>query len=143
MLSIEIHQVGKTKDADIQRLISDFYRRVKGSAVVNETTYKSEEQMMKSLSSISSGFFITLEVKGKEIDSEQFAQLIEDKKNQGHSTLVFIIGPPDGFTQTPERVDYELSLSKMTFSHQTIRLILAEQIYRAISILDGKPFAKH
>lgn len=141
MLSIEIHQVGKTKDADIQRHISDFYRRISNVVSVQEKTYKTEDQMMKSLPK--SGFFIALEVEGKTLSSEDFADLIEQKKNQGESSLVFLIGPPDGFTQKPEQVNLDLSLSKMTFSHQTIRLILAEQVYRAISILEGKPFAKH
>jgi len=140
MLTIEVHQVGKTKDADIQRLISDFYSRLGQSTRAIEKNHKTEEQMWNSLPE--SGFFIALEVQGKELTSNQLAELIETKKNQGISSLIFLIGPADGFEQK-RQVDLDLSLSKMTFSHQTIRLILAEQIYRSISILEGKPFAKH
>ncbi len=140
MLSIHIYQVQKTKDADLQRMVSDFYKRI-GSAKVEEVTFKSEEDMVKSLPQ--RGFFIALEANGKMLDSEKLAKLIEEKKNQGISSLFFLIGPPDGFTQKPESIDMELSLSAMTFSHQTIRLLLAEQLYRATAILEGKPFAKH
>jgi len=140
MLSIHIYQVGKTKDAQLQRMISDLYKRI-GSANVEEKVFKTEEEMLKSLPK--RGFFIALESTGKSMTSQDLAQLIEKKKNQGESSLVFLIGPADGFTQKPESIDLELSLSAMTFSHQTIRLLLAEQLYRASAILEGKPFAKH
>lgn len=140
MLSIKIYQVGKTKDTELQRMISDLHVRM-STARIEEKTYKSEREMFKSLPE--RGFFIALDSTGESMTSEQFAQLIEEKKNQGISTLVFLIGPADGFTEPLDTINLKLSLSKMTFSHQTIRLILAEQLYRAIAILEGKPFAQH
>jgi 23S rRNA (pseudouridine1915-N3)-methyltransferase len=141
MLSIKIFQVGKTKDTDLQRMILDFYKRISTHVRIEEKTFKTEDQMIQSLPK--SGFFIALEVLGKQMSSEAVAELIETKKNQGISSLVFLIGPPDGFSQKIPRVDLELSLSAMTFSHQTVRLMLAEQIYRVTSILEGTPFSKH
>ena len=85
---------------------------------------------------------IALEVGGQDYASEEFAEFIQNLKNQGESHLVFLVGPPEGFSGYQIEVDHKLSLSKMTYSHQTVRLLLAEQIYRAINIIEGKQYAK-
>lgn len=139
MLKITILQIGKTKEKELQSLIDEYYKRVSSSVKLETVTVSSEDDLIGKIPK--SAYVIKLEDSGKEFTSQEFAQFIEDRKNQGDSHLVFLIGPPDGF-QTDIASELTLSLSKMTFSHQTIRLILAEQIYRASSTLEGKPFAK-
>jgi 23S rRNA (pseudouridine1915-N3)-methyltransferase len=94
------------------------------------------------LSKISSGEqLILLDEKGKDFTSEKFADFIQQKFNQGGKGLVFVIGGAYGFSkEVYDRSDSLLSLSKMTFSHQMIRMIFFEQVYRAMTILKGEPY---
>lgn len=140
MLKVTVIQVGKTKDEALQGLVDEFARRLQSSIALSTITVKREEVLWEKVPERS--FVIALEVNGKVQTSEQFAKLISDQMNQGTSHIVFLIGPAEGFTGYEKNVDLRLSLSAMTFSHQTVRLLLAEQLYRAITILEGKPFAK-
>jgi len=84
---------------------------------------------------------ILLDDKGKDFTSEKFAVFIQKKFNQGGKALVFVIGGAYGFSkEVYDRSDSLLSLSKMTFSHQMIRMIFFEQVYRAMTILKGEPY---
>lgn len=141
MLKITIIQVGKTKSPQLEELILEFEKRLSSAMHIEQVTVKAEDDLWKAVPD--NAYTIALEVEGKTLSSQAFAQLIETRKNQGDSHLVFLIGPPDGFTDYQKEVNLKLSLSQMTFSHQTIRLILFEQLYRAQCILDGKPFAMH
>jgi 23S rRNA (pseudouridine1915-N3)-methyltransferase len=140
MLRLSIYQVGKTKEAALQELVDEYYKRLGGRVKVEEKTFKDEAALWSGLPK--QGFVIALEVKGKAMDSDSFAHFIQKKLNEGHSHLVFLIGPAEGFKAHPVKPDALLSLSNMTFSHQTARLLLAEQVYRAFSVLEGKPFAR-
>jgi len=121
-------------------LIDEYYKRISPFAKVEIYTVSDQKEMQGKFPKHC--YAIMLEDTGKHMDSKDFAQFIEDRKNQGDSNLVFLIGPPEGFKKDRILPHIRLSLSKMTFSHQTVRLLLAEQLYRAISILEGKPFAK-
>ena len=84
---------------------------------------------------------ILLDEKGKDFTSEKFADFIQKKFNQGGKGLVFVIGGAYGFSkEVYDRSDSLLSLSKMTFSHQMIRLFFVEQLYRANTILKNEPY---
>lgn len=84
---------------------------------------------------------ILLDDKGREFTSAQMARWLEKTLAQSGKRLVFIIGGPYGFSeQVYERVPNRLSLSKMTFSHQMVRLIFTEQLYRAFAILNNLPY---
>ena len=75
------------------------------------------------------------------MSSPAFAERIERMKDEGCSHIVFIIGGPYGFSEEVyQRADELFSLSKMTFSHQMVRLIFVEQLYRGLSILNGEPY---
>lgn len=85
-------------------------------------------------------FLILLDENGKEHTSEQFAHFLQKQFNH-HPALVFVIGGAYGFDASVyERANAKLSLSKMTYSHQLIRLIFAEQLYRAFTIMKGEPY---
>lgn len=84
---------------------------------------------------------LLLDEHGKEYRSVEFASMIEEKMARGGRDLVFVIGGAYGFSEAVySRADGKLSLSKMTFSHQIVRTIFAEQLYRAFTIMRGEPY---
>lgn len=84
---------------------------------------------------------ILLDERGAEFTSVAFAQFLEKKMLTGIKRVVFVVGGPYGFSERVySRSNSSVSLSKMTFSHQMVRLIFAEQLYRALTILKGEPY---
>jgi len=82
-----------------------------------------------------------LDEKGKEFTSEGFADFLQKRFNSGGKNLVFIIGGAYGFSdEIYSRANGKIALSKMTFSHQMVRMIFFEQVYRALTILKGEPY---
>lgn len=94
------------------------------------------------LSAIGQGDWVTLlDERGKEMTSREFAGYIDKKMITVPKNLFFVIGGPYGFSpELYSRANDKLSLSKMTFSHEMIRLFFVEQIYRAMTILKGEPY---
>ena len=94
------------------------------------------------LGKISPGDFVVLfDERGKEMTSREFSVFIDRKASTLSRNLVFVIGGPYGFAQAVyDRADMSLCLSKMTFTHETARMIALEQIYRAMTILKGEPY---
>lgn len=86
-------------------------------------------------------YLVLLDDKGKEYTSMQFASYIEKKTHTVSKRLIFVIGGPYGFSQAVyEKANEKLTLSRMTFSHQMVRLIFVEQLYRAMTILNNEPY---
>ena len=86
-------------------------------------------------------FLVLLDENGKQFSSVDFAQWIAQKQLQHNGAFVFVIGGAYGFSQAVyERAQFKQSLSNMTFSHQMVRMIFLEQLYRAFSILKGEPY---
>ena len=146
--------VGKTNDKNITKGIDDYVGRVKHympfdievipelkntkSLIQSNQKEMEAEQILKRLQP--SDTVVLLDEHGKEYRSIEFARWIE-KLQQTARSLVFIIGGLYGFADSIyERSDAKLSLSKMTFSHQMIRLLFVEQIYRACTIIKGEPY---
>ena len=88
-----------------------------------------------------SDFLVLLDERGEQLSSVAFSKFMERKLQLGNRKLIFLIGGAYGFsTELYKRADQQLSLSKMTFSHQMIRLFFLEQLFRAMSILKGEPY---
>ncbi|CAN5340380.1 23S rRNA (pseudouridine(1915)-N(3))-methyltransferase RlmH [soil metagenome] len=84
---------------------------------------------------------ILLDEKGKEFSSQTFSGWLEKQQSAGHKRIVFLIGGPFGFSEKIyERANEKIALSQMTFSHQMVRVILAEQLYRGFTILKGEKY---
>ncbi|MDR2653128.1 MAG: 23S rRNA (pseudouridine(1915)-N(3))-methyltransferase RlmH [Prevotellaceae bacterium] len=84
---------------------------------------------------------VLLDERGEDFSSVQFADLISGKIIASTKSLVFVVGGAYGFSQDVyKRANSKLSLSRMTFSHQSVRLIFAEQLYRAFTIINGEPY---
>lgn len=94
------------------------------------------------LSKVESGdVVVLLDENGKEFNSVEFSDFIQKRMNAGTKRLVFIIGGAYGFSESVrKRADYELSLSRMTLTHQMVRLFFTEQLYRAFTIIKGEKY---
>lgn len=97
------------------------------------------EQILKPVSG--SDFLVLLDENGKEFSSEGLSMFLQDRMNSGAKKIIIAIGGPYGFSdEVYKRSDFRLSFSRLTFSHQMIRLLLAEQLYRAMTILKNEPY---
>ncbi|MBU1446064.1 23S rRNA (pseudouridine(1915)-N(3))-methyltransferase RlmH [Patescibacteria group bacterium] len=151
MLHIQIIQIGKTKDLYFIEAENEYRKRLGRYAKVESITLDAKKtgddpaKLIQAegeliLGKISADHFvIAMEIKGQQYSSEDFAKLLNKISLKGKAT--FIIGGPYGLsTEVLARADLKLSFSKMTFTHQMIRTILLEQIYRAFTILEGKSY---
>jgi len=100
---------------------------------------RESELIMKHISP--GDYMVLLDEHGKELGSREFSGFLNQRFAQGLKTLVFLIGGPYGFDEALiRRADFRLSLSRMTFPHQLVRLIFLEQLYRAMTILKNEPY---
>ncbi len=147
--------VGRTVEKHFIDAIDDYMRRTQRflsfeMEVIPElknTKSLSEEQQKEKegeliLKALQPGdFVVLLDEHGKEMRSVEFAEYMRHKMNTVGKRLVFVIGGPYGFSAKVYQTAREkISLSRMTFSHQMIRLIFVEQVYRAMTILNGGPY---
>lgn len=153
-MKTELILVGKTNDKHFQTGIDDYCQRI-GHYMPFSITVIPELKNTKSLSFQqqkeregelilaklqSSDHVVLLDEHGKDFRSVEFARWIE-QKNASVRRLVFVIGGPYGFSEVVySRANEKISLSKMTFSHQMVRLVFVEQIYRACTIIKGEPY---
>ena len=121
----------------IEQLELSISKRSKQKAVKKNL----EEESIKILSHVDpSDYLISMDEKGKQIDTIQFSQLLNRWMNDG-TRPTFVIGGPDGLAQSiKEKGNVSLSLSSLTYAHSMVPLILAEQLYRAWSIIDNQPY---
>ena len=147
--------VGKTVDKHLVTLMEDYVERTKHYMTFDvevipdlKSTKNLSEEVQKEkegeliLKALQPGdYVVLLDEGGKEMRSIEFAQYLRHKMNTLSKRLVFVIGGPYGFSQKVYQAATEkMSLSRMTFSHQMVRLIFVEQLYRALSILAGSPY---
>ena len=105
----------------------------------NEIKKQEGELILKKLSS--SDFLILLDEKGTEFNSMGFSKFLQKRMNSGAKTIVFVIGGAYGFSEEIyAKAQSKIALSKMTFSHQMVRMFFLEQVYRGFSILKGMPY---
>lgn len=154
-MNIKIIAVGKLKEKYSKDAIDEFKKRLGAYCSLSIVEIPAQEikddnlaikymeaEGEKILSSIKSdSFVITLEILGKSLSSEDFAQKIKDLSNEGHNEIVFVIGGANGLSKAVcERANFKLSFSKMTFTHQLMRIFLYEQIYRAFKIINNESY---
>lgn len=109
------------------------------SLTVDQQKEKEGELILKNIQA--GDYIVLLDEKGKEYTSVRFASYIEKKMHAVSRRLVFVIGGPYGFSQTVyDKASEKITLSRMTFSHQMVRLIFVEQLYRAMTILNNEPY---
>ena len=147
--------IGETDQKYIKEGIADYVKRLSfyihfESKVIpdlkNRSSLSLENQKEKEgqliLSNVASGdFLVLLDERGSELSSIEFSKWMEKKMVAGMRQLIFVIGGPYGFSKSVyERANGLVSLSKLTFSHQMVRLIFVEQLYRAMTIIKNEPY---
>ena len=149
-MRITIAAVGRLRAGPLQELLADYLRRLNWPHTVREVEEKRrlEPQALKRregellLQALPAGAtVIALDGRGKSLSSEAFAAMIGDYRDGGTAELAFLIGGADGLSDEVRRAaDRVLSLGAMTWPHLLVRIMLAEQLYRAQAILTGHPY---
>ena len=147
--------VGKTVNKHFVELIEDYASRVKHyigfeiniipelkntkNLSIDQQKQQEGELILRQL--LPSDSVVLLDEHGKELGSVDFSKYLEQKMQTTNKRLVFVVGGPYGFSpDVYNRANDKLSLSRMTFSHQMVRLIFVEQLYRAMTIMRGEPY---
>ncbi len=154
-MNIELLVVGKTDSALIEEIVTSYVKRINHYCKFSITTL-ADVKNTKNLSIkqqrvaegemilrqiVDSDFVTLLDERGTEYRSVDFAYWLQKRMNSGVRRLLIVIGGPYGFSEAVyQRANSKVSLSKMTFSHQIVRAIFAEQIYRAFTILKNEPY---
>lgn len=153
-MKITLLVVGKTTNAQIESLIQEYQKRLthyvpfalqvipelKNTKALTPDQQKQAEGELILRAVAQNADLVLLDEHGKEYRSIEFADYIQKKMSSGRD-VVFVVGGPYGFSEAVyQRANGKISLSKMTFSHQMVRLFFVEQIYRAMTILRGEPY---
>lgn len=156
-MKIKIIALGKIKEKYLKSGVDEFLKRLTpycSVEVVEVNPFEIKDENLKDKILIQEGekilsfikptdFLITMEIKGKEFSSEEFASKIEELTNSGTAEIVFVIGSSCGIGKNvSDRANLKMSMSKMTFLHEFARLILVEQIYRAFKIIKKETYHK-
>ncbi|MBT8268977.1 MAG: 23S rRNA (pseudouridine(1915)-N(3))-methyltransferase RlmH [Bacteroidia bacterium] len=154
-MTIKLIAIGKTDRKEVSNLFDEYFNRLKHYArteliiipdLKNRKAFDVEQQkkaegllILKKLNP--NDIVVLLDENGREMSSEQLAKYLQKKMNSGMKQLVFVIGGPYGFSQEIyKRANESISLSKMTFSHQMVRIFFAEQLFRAFTIIRGESY---
>lgn len=154
-MNIKVLAIGKTDSKPLQRLISEYENRlkhyvrfelatipdIKNVKNLSELQQKEKEGELILKKLAPTDILVLLDENGKQLSSIDFSKYLQKKMNSGIKQLVFVIGGPYGFSDAVyEKAQGKISLSRMTFSHQMVRLFVVEQIYRAFTILRNEPY---
>jgi 23S rRNA (pseudouridine1915-N3)-methyltransferase len=140
MFRLKIFSVGKNKETWLEQALDEYVKRLMPYMTVEFIWAKSDEQLIAYVEKES--LVIALDPLGKPFGSEQFANFFLHKLQEGGSRLAFVIGGAEGLPPVIKKQCFLISLSQMTFTHQITRLVLVEQIYRAIEISKGTEYHK-
>ena len=160
MLSVNLIYLGNEKEKHYNEAADEYIKRLRAFCTFNSKNLKDERlSLSPSESEISSAlekegacilkaipsksYKIAMCVEGKQISSEEFANLLSELPSKGFSAVTFIIGSSCGLSEEVKKnCDLRLSVSKMTFPHKLFKVMLLEQIYRAFSIISGGKYHK-
>lgn len=157
-MNIKLVCIGKTDDKRLLALIEEYSKRLnhyikfsieiipdlKNVKNLSESQQKEKEGQLILSKVGAQDHVILLDENGKEMNSVGFSKYLQKKMNGGYKTLVLVIGGPYGFSEAIYTASQgKIALSKMTFSHQMVRLFITEQLYRGYTILKGEPYHHH
>lgn len=154
-MKIQFRAIGKGHETYIKEGVELFTKRIahyypvewdiiampKNMATLSETDFKKKEGEIILNTLQKEDYLVLLDERGKQLSSEGFAQFIQLRANESKRNVVFLIGGAYGVSEAvKQRANYKWSLSLLVFPHQLVRLILAEQVYRACSILRNEKY---
>lgn len=140
-MKISVIAVGKLRDAPSRALADDYLGRLRRYLRAEEVEVKDDAALERAVPE--DAVVVALEVWGKALSSEAFAQRLEGWGRTGKGNIAFLIGGAEGIPEAvSRRAQFHLSLSTMTLPHRLARILLFEQLYRALTILRGEPYAR-
>src|SRR5215471_9855659 len=154
-MKIQFWSIGKNHEAYVKEGIDDFTKRIskyypvewniipipKNAGMMSEMDLKKKEGVMIIDWLKKDDYLVALDEHGKEMSSENLADFLQARANDSIKTLVFVIGGAFGLDEAVlQKANYKWSLSKLTFPHQLARLVLAEQVYRACTIIRNEKY---
>jgi len=136
--------LGKTRRSEVRALVDDYVVRIARFAEIEITELREDSSAsFRKLKLDSAATIVLLDDAGKHQTSAQFAKWLGETRDRGARQIVFLCGAAEGFPDAlRRRATQKLSLSSLTFSHELARVMLAEQIYRALAIVAGHPYPK-
>lgn len=138
MIKVKILSVGKTREPWLEQALGEYYKRLQKN-VAFECLWVKDDQQLQAMA-IKESLIVCLDPAGKQMTSEAFADFFAQQVEAGGARITFVIGGPDGLPQALKQNYPLISFSLLTFTHQLTRLILVEQIYRAMEILKGSKY---
>jgi 23S rRNA (pseudouridine1915-N3)-methyltransferase len=142
-MKLRLLMLGKTRRPELRAIFDDYVNRINRSCPIQVNEVRDGEAAIKKLDADRAATALLLDVGGKAQNSESLARWLAEQRDRGTREVIFLCGDADGFPEAlRQRVLQKLSLSPMTYSHELARVILAEQLYRALAILSGSPYPK-
>ena len=154
-MKLQFWTIGKNNEPYVREGVEDFTKRIskyypvewtiiplpKNAGMMSEMDLKKKEGEIVLEWLTKDDYLVALDEKGKQFNSESLAAFIMKRSNESVKTLIFLVGGAFGLDETVlNRANYKWSLSQLTFPHQLVRLILAEQVYRACTILRNEKY---
>ena len=143
-MKIRLLLLSKTRRPEIRALLDDYLFRIRHYCAVAVTELRdSSPAALRNLKLDPAASIILLDAAGKQLTSTQFARWLGELRDRGAKEIVFLCGGAEGFPPAlAQRAHAKISLSTLTMQHEFARIILAEQLYRAFTILAGHPYSK-
>jgi 23S rRNA (pseudouridine1915-N3)-methyltransferase len=141
-VKLRVAWIGKTKEAAIQSLTSEYIKRIGRYIPTEAHELRSEAALLQMVAGErTKPFVVLLDSRGKQMSSEELAAFLRDHQDRGTQTLLLAVGAADGFSDEARKAaTFTLSLGKMTLAHELARVVLLEQVYRAFTIIKGHPY---
>jgi len=143
-VKLKVAWIGKTKEPSIQALTDEYLKRISRYAEVEGVALMDEEALLKwreKTGSRPAHALVLFDGRGRQLSSEEFAQFLQNHTDRNPQPLVLAIGPANGFQESSRKLAAAvISFGKMTLPHELARIVLLEQVYRALTILKGHPY---
>ncbi len=137
-MKLKIAWIGRTKERALSELTDEYLKRLSRYVPAEGRELASEAALLKLAGK---SILVLLDARGQQLSSEELADFLNQHQNRGTATLLFAVGPADGFSEPLRRAAaFQLSLGKMTLPHELARVVLLEQLYRGFTILKGHPY---
>ena len=140
-MKIVVIAVGKMRDEGLRAAVDDYLSRLRKYVPTEERELKADKDFATAIPA--GAVTVALEVHGDTVTSSELAKRVAEWGRRGKGVIAFLIGGAEGIPEAvSKRADVRLSLSKLTLPHRLARVLLAEQLYRAMTILRGEPYAR-
>jgi 23S rRNA (pseudouridine1915-N3)-methyltransferase len=142
-MKLRLLMLGKSRRPELRAVFEDYVKRIGRSCPVEVNEVRDGAAAIKRLDADKAATALLLDAGGQPQDSEALSRWLGEQRDRGTREIILVCGDADGFPESlRKRVAQTLSLSPMTYSHELARVMLAEQLYRALAILAGSPYPK-